>query len=452
MSYFLWIEDFDNDVETTADNVLGAIFDSSYFVQDKRALKRNIKQQGVFIELSFQDGLNFISKQLNKIDYIILDINLPVFSDGGEINEVVLALLKEFQGYKKQIDISEDEALLTEKCKELKEIAGFYLYTQLIVELGFPKDHILFCSNHGENTLIIQKAFKDAKIALPTIYQKSDNSVKNWVKDRYENPYSVLRRGIIEGCQYIDKNLDSISISFNTISEVEKQINIEQARDYLAVLENFLPLRKPDDKDKVILYKLFIRTLSHEWEAADPKKIRGLAWIMKNVRNWITHNSALFSEMDEAMLAYLFIINMRVMFDFDELVQNYEEILLSLFEKEALTEQLFKDNCKNKLLFTPISKAYCDLQNLVSDESDKGIKDAFNFRALANNIQESLSSLRDDKRLFVKVLYQLFWLINSYPRITTKNREIKISFNDFNYTEKPYVFELARRIYNRSFC
>jgi len=73
-------------------------------------------------------------------------------------------------------------------------------------------------------------------------------------------------------------------------------------RDYVEVLEKFLPLREPNNKTS--LYKLFIRTLTHEWEASDPKKIKGLAWIMKNTRNWIAHNSNLFNALDEQMLAY----------------------------------------------------------------------------------------------------------------------------------------------------
>jgi hypothetical protein len=141
MSHFLWIEDFDNSPKATASNVLGSLFDDSYFSEDKRQLRKNLKQHGVFIELSFQDGLSFIRQQLHKIDYVILDINLPAISEGDTINDAVLKLLTDFQAYQKQADEKEDEQLLTEKCKELREIAGFYLYTELVVELGFPKGH-----------------------------------------------------------------------------------------------------------------------------------------------------------------------------------------------------------------------------------------------------------------------------------------------------------------------
>jgi hypothetical protein len=469
MSHFLWIEDFDNSPKATASNVLGSLFDDSYFSEDKRQLRKNLKQHGVFIELSFQDGLSFIRQQLHKIDYVILDINLPAISEGDSINDEVLKLLTDFQAYQKQADEKEDEQLLTEKCKELREIAGFYLYTELVVELGFPKDHILFCSNHGEEVKSIKEAFESAKIALPPIYEKANPKVQQWVKTRYENPYSRLRRGIIEACRYIanlienkekddvkykdkEKQLTKDYLRFNDYIESEKEVSLEDMRDYLKVLENFLPLRKP--VDKFTLYKLFIRTLTHEWEATEPKKIRGLAWIMKSNRNWITHNSTLFNALDETMVAYLFIMNMRIMFNFDETVQSYENILLSLFSKETLLATDLKVKTSNKVI--PLSKAYLDLKNLVLDErqdKNKKVQDGFYFNELANNIQQSNSAFRNDKQLFSKLLYQMFWLTTSNPFISTGNRRnlLEIKFWDFNYSEKPYLFELARHIYSRSF-
>ena len=204
-------------------------------------------------------------------------------------------------------------------------------------------------------------------------------------------------------------------------------------------------MREPSDKATV--YKLFIRTLTHEWEAAEPKNIKGLAWIMKSTRNWITHNSTLFNALDETMLAYLFLINMRVMFVFDDSVQAYEKILLNLFAEDVLSEQLFKDKSKNKLI--PISEAYRGIKNIALDND---AKDAFPFSTIANNIQEGNSPARNDKKLFTKLLYQMFWLTHSYPRVDTKNRKLlEINFSDFYYVENTYLFELARHIYSRSF-
>ena len=326
-----------------------------------------------------------------------------------------------------------------------------------MVELGFPKQHILFCSNHGENSVSTRDAFKAAKIALPTIYEKSAAEVQEWVKARHQNPYSRLRRGIIEGCNYA-KTLVDDKLYFNTYVNKNVPIQLEDITNYLAVIKSFLPLLEPTNKAD--LYKLFVRTLSHEWEAADSIKPdrnkidASLAWIMRNTRHWITHNSNLFNELDEKLIAYLFIINLRVMFnsDNDEL-QHYEDILLNLFREDALLEEDFKTISNNKLI--PVSKAYLDINNMVLDDKRQGvtIQEAFYFNELANNIQLSNSFLRNDKQLFTKLLYQMFWLSTSNPYIDKSHKRnlLEIKFWNFNYIEKPYIRELARHIYNCSF-
>ncbi len=458
MSYFLWIEDFENSAKVTATEVLGGInTDGQQFSDNKQQLKKDLKAHGIYIELSFQDGLGFIRQNLNKIDYIILDIDLAAYSKGDQLNTDVLELLETFQDYKKPSNETEEEQLLNTECAKLKALAGYYLYTELVVELGFPKQHILFCSNHGENSTSTREAFKSAKIALPTIYEKADSRVQAWVKSSYENPYSRLRRGIIEGCDYVNKLVDD-KLYFNTYVNKNEPIKPEDIHNYLAVIKNFLPLREPANKTD--LYKLFIRTLSHEWEAADSirsdknKKDASLAWVMRNTRHWITHNSNLFSELDEKLIAYLFIVNLRVMFDSnDDSLQHYEKILLNLFSEDALSESDFKTKHINKLF--PVSKAYLDINNIVLDEKQNGIniQDAFYFNELANNIQLSGSSFRNDKPLFTKLLYQMFWLSTSNPYIDKSNKRnlLEIKFWDFNYAEKPYLNALARHIYNASF-
>ncbi|MBS3955680.1 MAG: hypothetical protein KGZ88_22295, partial [Methylomicrobium sp.] len=418
MSYFLWIEDFENEPKVTASYVFGGILNETLFAEDKRAIKKGFRDQGVFVELNFQDGLGFIKGHLDKIDYIILDIDLPAYGIDG-INNEVLEVLKDFEGYQVNEDKQIDEGERQTACNELKKIAGFYLYTKLVVELGFPKQHILFCSNHGENTKTIQEAFKTAKIVLPKIYQKSDADVRQWVKERFENPYSRLRRGIIEGCQYA-KTLAKENLYFNKFTPKQDGILAEDVISYFEVLEGFLPLREP--KNKKTLYKLFIRTLSHEWEAAKnikPDKEKPdavLAWIMRNTRHWITHNSSLFNDTDEQLLAFLFMVNMRVMFSHaDYSIHNYESILLKLFDNESLSAEEL--NGKS----IPVTEAYLDLRNIIRDQNQErknlNIEEAFHFNEMANNVQLSNSSLRNDRKLFTKLLYQMFWLTTCNPYV-----------------------------------
>jgi len=72
------------------------------------------------------------------------------------------------------------------------------------------------------------------------------------------------------------------------------------------------------------------------------------------------------------------------------------------------------------------------------------------FNQLANNIQNCNScALRSDKKLFTKLLYQMIWLTTSNPYLDRYSSELK--FRRFNYTEIPYIKELARNIYLLSF-
>ena len=209
MSYFLWIEDFEKSAENSVENTASCVLNSIIcqpFESNERELKRQLKGQGIFLELTFEDGLSFIrdKSNLHQIDYIILDIDLKSHDGSSEISSDVLKLLCKFQKHiLEEEDESRKEELLAKACDNLKEIAGFYLYTDLVVELGFPKTHILFCSNHGKETISIRNAFEQAKISLPKIHTKSDSKVQEWVKSCYDNPYSRLRRGIIEGCKYL---------------------------------------------------------------------------------------------------------------------------------------------------------------------------------------------------------------------------------------------------------
>jgi hypothetical protein len=457
MSYFLWVEDFENSPKVTASNVFGSVFDDDLFVEDKRALKKSLKNQGVFIELNFQDGLGFITPDLDKkVDYIILDIDLPAYGVDG-INAEVLNLLETFQNYQKLADEAKDEALLQKECDELKKIAGFYLYTKLVIELGFPKQHILFCSNHGENTLTIQDAFKTAKIALPQIYQKSNPDVQNWVKNRYENPYSRLRRGIVEGCQYL-KNLSEDKLRFNAfIKESEKQTSIYDIYDYLNVLANCLPLREPENP--VVLYKLFIRTLAHEWEAAEPKmldkqnELYAFSWIMKMARNWLAH-SKIFEQLSAQDVAYLFIVNMRAMFDLGDALLPYERRLLSLY-----TTAISEDEMKDK-----IGKGFQDRKIPLVENYAALLKktgntwQAINFHDALNNLQKNKDKAFDNVFL-IKGLYQTFWFLTSSGGVYIPPNEeqmktfraLNYQFKYFNYHKSEYLSELARHIYNVSF-
>lgn len=460
MTHFLWVEDFnfsepkrgDNFVSSTVKSVFGSVLDENELrerlkEEDEYDAQEFLEEKGILLKLNLLEALVFIRNpdELSKIDFVVLDVDMPLCRDGqNDDNNYLPSLIEQY-----------------ESADNLRKIAGYQIYTELVIELGFPKSHILFCSNHANYFDNLKSKFASANIKPPLssnpdkpFLTKDDAAnIKQWLNDAY-NDYFVLRRGIIEGCQFT-KNLTIDKLYFNKFTNNNESVQPEDIFNYLEILENFLPLREP--ANKADLYKLFIRTLSHEWEAAknikrdNNKKDAALAWIMRNTRHWITHNSNLFSALDEGMLAYLFIVNLRVMFNFNDELQRHEKILLKLLTEGALSEAEF--NAKS----IPVSDAYLELKNIVLDEKhsdqNQNIEDAFYFNELANNIQLSNSSRRNDKHLFSKLLYQMFWLTTSNPFISTGNRKnlLEIKFWNFNYAEKPYLFELARHIYSRSF-
>jgi hypothetical protein len=122
-----------------------------------------------------------------------------------------------------------------------------------------------------------------------------------------------------------------------------------------------------------------------------------------------------------------------------------------LFDNEALDESEFSQK------YRPISDVYLELRNFILDENKllpKGqkIEETFYFNHMANNIQMSKSQKRVDKKLFAKLLYQMFWLMLCHAFVDKKNKNsLEIKFWNFDFSDKPYLFELARHIYNTSF-
>lgn len=485
MTHFLWVEDFnasetkrpENIVSSTVNSVFGSLLDSKELIkelaqEDVKDARDFLEENGIFLKRNLLEALEFIRnpQELAKVDFIILDVDMPLKGDKQkDINNYItslIELLKQelIEKYKKDNIKKTDDELEQEARDNLERTAGYQIYIDLVIELNFPKKHILFCSNHANYFEQLKQKFINANIKPPVspnpnkpFLEKEDKEfIEKWLIDK-RSDYFVLRRGIIEGCKKLKDLLDKkeATISFNNWLPSDNRVNADEINDYLNILENFLPLRKPDDEK--VLYKLFIRTLSHEWEAVDPKKvtITGLPWIMKNVRNWITHNSTLFNELNEQMVAYLFLVNMRIILNFDSNIQRYENVLLQLFNENALEENIFTSQIKNQLL--PVSKVYLDLKNIVLNERQdktKKVQDGFHFNELANNLQQSNSTVKNDQQLFYKLLYQMFWLTTSNPFISTGNRKnlLEIKFWNFDYGKKDdYLFELARHIYNRSF-
>ncbi len=377
---------------------------------------------------------------LNEIDAVIIDVRL----DNGE-----------------HVDLEKDiPAPYTDKSK-FHENGGFYIFNDLI-HLGVPAE--LMCFMTGEKNSIDDFKEKCSAIYIPEVkaFEKKDAEYENlriWIK-KQASDYLKLRRGIIEGCRQLKELKEKLR--FDKFSADEKKPAFLDIDDYLKVLENFLPLREPSDK--ATLYKLFIRILAHEWEeSVEPKKIDNdqttlaFSWIMKMTRNWMAHNStAIFNNLTEQDVAYLFICNMRAIFDLGVDVKNYEKNLFLLFNKSEESEAFKASELIVKEKRIPLVKQYVSYFN----ERTKRIQ-VHNILHDLQNDKTKLKAKGDD--FFITGLYHSFWFLTSEhddkkDKAVENNRnpnQVYISrhytFYCFDYAQSEFLLKFSSHIYSRSF-
>ena len=225
--------------------------------------------------------------------------------------------------------------------------AGFYIYNHLLRQ-GFPAENISFLTGEKESTFSeFAEHCQKALIPLPTAFGKDDaglEAFRAWLAGRQKSAYMQLRRGVIEGCKQLRRQIDERpeTIQFRLYLD-SGQISAKAMDDYLATLENFLPAREPSGDELSRLLRLFVRALAHEWEnEAKPRKIqmrpgehlpyvlRAYGWVMKRARNWLAHGEALDRPLPD-LVAYLFMVNMRAMFTYPAEAQRHEYQLFGLF-------------------------------------------------------------------------------------------------------------------------
>ncbi|WP_432741287.1 hypothetical protein ABXJ76_13730 [Methylobacter sp. G7] len=203
------------------------------------------------------------------------------------------------------------------------------------------------------------EAYRRCRIEPPKAINKSLNEAKqhlnHWLENYERNDYLILRRGIIEGCGFLKSHIekDGGNIQFRDFIKIENnqpaiEIPNTDIKNYLDALSQFLAIKQPDDPN--IHYRLFLRTLVHEWEEnieANSLKekypqffrkdqpnsfgkmndIYTFAWLMKMTRNWVSH-AILLEPLNPQIIAFLFLVNMRAMFKLPKAIQPYERILL----------------------------------------------------------------------------------------------------------------------------
>jgi hypothetical protein len=411
----LWIEDDKDNIDEYRDELFDELFGEP------------------IVPTSFEKSYEYTQDNL-KYDFVIIDIDLTRFSD---FNSIYVEKIKE------QIKFDGKEA-------------GIVIFIKLL-ELGFPKERMLFLTaNAGSESNTydkFKKYFNSALMQLPEYIIKGNEAPKELTEKLKSkiNPYLTLRRGIIEGCNFLKLHIeqDESNIQFRDFIKIENnqptiEIPATDIKNYLDSLSQFLAIKQPNAPSDInIQYRLFLRTLVHEWEEnIDPNKLKEkyagylskirdiytFAWLMKMTRNWVSHAN-LLEPLDHQTIAFLFLVNMRAMFKLPKANQPYEEILLSCISPSPA------DNLQN-----------LDDDIKYAEECVDGILTGLNknetghFGNKINAIYKQNTGNPDaELHDFKKFLLQYFWINQKF-----NSRNLTSPSNDFLPT-------LARHIYNRSF-
>lgn len=362
MTNFLWIEDFpaNGQPSVTVANVFGSILEKATIIPDiPRQVVRALRQQGVFLQLTLSSALAFIDDpaQMEKVDFIVLDIDLTVYDNLIKDFEIVAPILRKWYGYEAGMPEAADfdEIMLFKACDELKKVAGYHLWAKLIVDLGFPKERILYCSDHGNNLLSINDSFRMAKLEIPAIHVKSDRRVNEWINSKANDCYVLFRRAIIDSCEDILQSLYRGELKFRLPSlpgDGATEINHFHAEELLKLLPNLLPFRPGDENARQRVLRQFVVSLAHIWERIDPGQmiaqnkeagkqlwqtwLIAFSWVMKFVRNSTAHSSEALSTITEEDAAFLFLVNCRAQFELEHSSMSFDKSLLGFLDNNYL--------------------------------------------------------------------------------------------------------------------
>ncbi len=460
----LWLDDFNrattNAKRITFVSILGAYLSNIRDKLDQMAkaddsteeqLQNLLQRNGnpIYWYNGLVTGLDGFIKEESSFDFVILDADLPIDE------KLIEDDLKEAGPETKNIiNIFRKDDVFPKDSLE----AGFTVYFYL-VESGFPLDRIVFLSANASSAQEIKAFFFKAKATPPKIFDKSESAVAELIallNNHSENSYITLRRGIINGCNKVGKLIEQDESRIQFRKFLRNEITSQNMPDYLDILKNFLPVREPQgDEKKRKYYKLFLRTLAHEWDSADPRKFdrteNGVfCQVMKHCRNWASHSKVL-DDLNEQDTAFLFLVAIRAMFELDpQKVICHEKILLGLFENVPAIDEMKQyvgTSFRNRQI--PLAKTYHAAQSTADNEGVR--QDTVYFDGILNAMQKARVQPYD----YVTGLYQIFWhgLSNAYlmPHRQYEQVYINFAFHDYGRATNGFLFEFARHIYKRSF-
>ena len=180
---------------------------------------------------------------------------------------------------------------------------------------------------------------------------------------------------------------------------------------------------------------------------------------MKNVRNWMSHNSVI-NHLDEADVAFVYLVNMRAMFRWDFAPVRFEKLALILLKsgdgdsEAALDESALRRN---------LVRSYKKIRDLAQSHR---VSESRHFASLVNNLAQP--GVDNGEVHFVQALYQMFWhglvpasLSQFNERESRDGKQYLQMACNFNFDvnrfrsspdgHDDFLYQFARTIYPRRF-
>jgi len=376
MSKILWVEDFggtgsDSDKLPLITQLLGTDIEYSEKFLDDRITKTFLGRHGVLLASTLDEGLTQIDK-IDAFDFVVLDVDLPISSSGTLVNKGAIDRLKEREKLYLEVMDSSDELE-----DSLKRRAGFHLAMYLMLDKGFPHNHIVFFSAHADwyyelkdDHRSLQRSFIEAGMGRnpfqffekfpattdgpPKIEESShklNESIADWVRKRRQAgngfDYFILRRGLLDGCKEA-KDTSFIPIKYQKDADGEyPKVPEDIIKGELQYFTKHFPIRTPDmPMDEVTKWKhkkylSFLNMLLLRWQSYNtrdnslPSLTEDLGDILVRIRNMLQHsksveNKDILADIDESFVAFCFTMHIHALFGS---AANDHKSLLAFFKK-----------------------------------------------------------------------------------------------------------------------
>lgn len=448
MSAFLWVEDFESgNYQEIAFALFGKAINKGLddFPNDRVRLRKMLKPHGIILCTNYAEAARYIDKEEFKsnIDFVVLDIDLLLTGDDDDDLLFVHPMMQRWYEY------TGDDASYDKAYARMKQVAGYHIFVDLVIQRGFPRERIMFCSNHGESLKSINDSFEPAKIEAPDIPKKMDPKVEAWISDGFNNSYVAFRRIIISSCEKIQDQL--INDQSNQVFQLSKlpgngaeRLSGRDAVDYLETLRRIFPMTEESSDYLGKTLRLFSRTLSEPWVNIDTGKIdngwrQSFSCVLKDVRNWTGHSQRALTSLDIADAAFLFLIALRISFHLDpDLLRSEESGLLALMD--ATSEPI-----DDHELFCKLTESYLLIERLAkeSGSSSKAFRPMLRGIFDGNNQVLIVSNLK-------KHMYQIFWH-ELYGRIHSTLKFNDLLIDKRNREVKDILGLMLNSIYSKSF-